>query len=756
MRYSFLLFFLACDPNVKVEPVDVVEEFITDADGDGYSEESGDCDDYDGSINIGAIEICDGVDNNCDGQIDEGVTTSFYADADGDGFGNAEYIEEACEPSEGFVPNGSDCDDANDQVYPSADEICDGIDNDCNELVDDGLGIFRYQDSDFDGYGDADVIVEACQDALGLSMISGDCDDSNVAINPDAIEVCDDVDNNCDGNVDEGVVQTYYIDADGDGFGDGNVVQEACYRPFGFAENGNDCDDIDPTISPAASEVCDDVDNNCDNLIDDVSAVNKNTYYADTDGDGYGDPNSTTQSCSLIVGFVVNNQDCDDFDSNVNPSGVEVCDGIDNDCDYAVDDGDPSLSGAPTWFLDADVDGFGNSVFTTEACIQPFGFVANSSDCNDIDATVNSNAIEICDGLDNDCDGLTDDDDATLDQTTRVISFWDDDQDGYGDPNNLISSCEVPNGYVENNDDCDDLDSAINPDTLWYLDADGDGFGDSNQSVMSCAQPVFMVSDSTDCADDDLTIFPGAPELCDGLDNDCDGAIPNESDGASSDCPSTSCLDILNQVPTSEDDVYWIDPDGNGAYEVYCDMTTQGGGWTLLLKTAGDTDLDYDDPLWTDYNLLNESSLDLTEVNAKMESFLSLPINELLGCFPTQGGHCIYADPFSNQSAVDLFSSGSQQFGSGFNGQAYSSWSWQPNCQYFGINTPYNYRRTRFGLTSNQENDCNSNDTAIGFGLAPYGHSPSGERWGSGQMCMSSNCSQGMVEEGFPGLLFGR
>ena len=756
MRYTFILLALACDPNVKVEPVDVVEDFVTDADGDGYTEEDGDCDDSDSSIHTGALEICDGVDNDCDGEVDEEVTTAFYADADGDGFGNAELMEEACEASEGFVPNGSDCDDTNDQIYPAADEICDGVDNDCNDLIDDGLGIFMYQDSDFDGFGNADVIIEACQVELGLSMISGDCDDSNAAIHPDATEVCDEVDNNCDGGIDEGVVETYYIDADGDGFGDVNVVQEACYRPAGYAENANDCDDINPTISPAASEVCDGIDNNCDNLIDDVSAVNQNTYYADTDGDGFGDANSTTQSCSIVAGFVENDEDCDDFDSDVSPNGVEICDGMDNDCDLAIDDADPSLSGAPTWYLDADVDGFGNGSFTAEACIQPTGFVADSSDCNDIDASINSDATEVCDGLDNDCDGLTDDDDATLDQSTRVTSFWDDDQDGYGDPNNLISSCEVPSGYVLNNDDCNDLDSSINPDTPWYADADGDGFGDVNQAILSCNQPIFMVADSTDCDDDDLTTYPGAQELCDGLDNDCDGTVPDEGDGSSSDCPSTSCLEILNQDSASVDDVYWIDPDGNGAYEVYCDMTTDGGGWTLLLKTAGDTDLDFDDPLWTDFNLLNEASLDLTATNAKMESFLSLPINELLGCFPTEGGHCIYADPFTNQSAVDIFSSGAQQFGSGFNGQEYSGWSWQPNCQYFGINTPYNYRRARFGLTSNQENDCNSNDTAIGFGLAPYGHSPSGERWGSGQMCMSTQCSQGNVEEGFPGLLYGR
>ena len=129
MRYTLILLALACDPNVKVEPVDVVEDFVTDADGDGYTDEDGDCDDSDSSVNIGAIEICDGVDNDCDGEIDEEVTTSFYADADGDGFGNPEYVEEACEASEGFVPNGSDCDDTNHEIYPAADDVCDGIDN---------------------------------------------------------------------------------------------------------------------------------------------------------------------------------------------------------------------------------------------------------------------------------------------------------------------------------------------------------------------------------------------------------------------------------------------------------------------------------------------------------------------------------------------------------------------------------------------------------------------------------------------------
>ncbi len=756
MRFTFLLAIWACDSSIKIDDTEVVEEGATDLDGDGYAEADGDCDDSDAAVHTGALEICDGVDNNCDGTIDEGVMSTFYADADGDGFGDASYAEEACDAPEGFVPNGSDCDDANDQIYPSADEVCDEIDNDCNGLVDDGVGDLMYQDADGDGFGDTDVVVASCQEGAGASRIGGDCDDTDASVHPDAEEVCDEIDNNCDGGIDEGVIGTYYIDADGDGFGDINGIEQGCYRPSGYAENADDCDDINSTISPAATEVCDGVDNNCDGQTDDSTSVNQNTYYADTDGDGYGNPDAVIQSCDMNAGYVVNDLDCDDADANVNPSATEVCDGIDNDCDLAADDDDPSLSNAPTWYLDADADGFGNGSFTTEACLQPFGFVADASDCDDLDGLVNSNATEICDGFDNNCNGDVDDDDATLDVSSALVSYFDSDGDGYGDPNMVMNSCQVVTGYVDNDDDCADDDSTIHPDTLWYLDADGDGYGDLEQSATSCLQPVSMVSDSTDCDDDDALTYPGATEICDGLDNDCDGVTPNENEGANSDCPSTSCLDILTADANSVDNVYWIDPDGSGAFEVYCDMTRQGGGWTLLLKTAGDTDLDYDDPLWTDLNLLNESSLDLTAVNAKMESFLSLPIDELLGCFPTQGGHCIYADPFSHQTARDIFSSGAQQFGSGFNGQAYSGWSWQPNCHYFGINTPYNYRRARFGLTANQENDCSSNDTAIGFGLGPSGHSTAGERWGSGQLCLSTNCSQGNVESGFPGLLFGR
>ena len=135
--FSFLMLILACETEEKTQPVDVVEDFVTDADGDGYTEEEGDCDDSDAHSHT--IEICDGIDNNYDGQIDEEVTTVFYADGDGDGFGNSEYVEEACERWMGLSLLGMIV--MMETIKYPADEICDGIDNDCNDLIDDGLGI---------------------------------------------------------------------------------------------------------------------------------------------------------------------------------------------------------------------------------------------------------------------------------------------------------------------------------------------------------------------------------------------------------------------------------------------------------------------------------------------------------------------------------------------------------------------------------------------------------------------------------------
>ncbi len=126
-----------------------------DQDGDGFTAEDGDCDDLDNSISPGADELCDGIDNDCDGTIDEDVKDDFYADADGDGFGSEESVE-ACEVPDGYSVVSGDCDDAEAESYPGNVEYCDDIDNNCDGQIDEDSAldtVVWYGDADGDGYG---------------------------------------------------------------------------------------------------------------------------------------------------------------------------------------------------------------------------------------------------------------------------------------------------------------------------------------------------------------------------------------------------------------------------------------------------------------------------------------------------------------------------------------------------------------------------------------------------------------------------
>lgn len=316
-----------------------------DADGDGYEGVLGtgdDCNDLDSKVNPSATEICNGVDDDCDGEIDEGLPTdTFYRDSDGDTYGDPSNSTQACSQPDGYVMNDEDCDDSNPEVHPGASEVCDdGLDNDCDTLTDcadlddcsQDPACITCTDNDSDGYA-----VE------GGDCGSIDCDDGNVSINPGATEVCNGVDDDCDESIDEG------FDVDGDGF-------TSC---------GGDCDDTNASVNPDADEVCSDgKDNDCngDTDCDDSNCVGDPACITctDNDGDGYAVEGG---SCGPI--------DCDDIHAEVNPGATEVCDGIDNDCDGDVDEE-----------FDADADGV--------------------ADCNDQCPNSDMNATVVIDGCNTD------------------------------------------------------------------------------------------------------------------------------------------------------------------------------------------------------------------------------------------------------------------------------------------------------------------------------------------------------------------
>ncbi|MDF1866454.1 MAG: BspA family leucine-rich repeat surface protein [Saprospiraceae bacterium] len=336
----------------------VQSTFYADTDGDGFGDANNttlacsvpngfvaddtDCDDSDANNFPGNTEICDGQDNDCDGLIDEGVQSTFYADTDGDGFGDASNSTLACSVPTGFVADDTDCDDGDANNYPGNTEICDGQDNDCDGLIDEGVQSTFYADTDGDGFGDANNTTLACSAPTGFVADNTDCDDADANNYPGNTEICDGQDNDCDGLIDEGVQSTFYADTDGDGFGDASNSTLACSAPTGFVTDDTDCDDADANNYPGNTEICDGQDNDCDGLIDEGV---QSTFYADTDGDGFGDANNTTLACSAPNGFVADNTDCDDADANNYPGNTEICDGQDNDCDGLIDEGFPDTDG---------------------------------------------------------------------------------------------------------------------------------------------------------------------------------------------------------------------------------------------------------------------------------------------------------------------------------------------------------------------------------------------------------------------------
>jgi hypothetical protein len=327
VRLWSLLLLVACETNAPEKGAGV------DVDGDGHLADD-DCDDNNAQINPSMPELCDGLDNDCNELVDDSPVEGLWVfeDADGDGFG-AGAGRAACGLPAGTSLKDGDCDDGDAERAPGLDERCDGLDNDCNERVDDdALDADPYAaDLDGDGWGDGGV-AWLCAPIEGLAPY-GDCDDADPLSAPDGVELCDGLDNDCDGALDEDPLdgQSWEADLDGDGWGAGAAVI-ACEAPSGFGAPG-DCDDGDGAVSPSADELCDGVDQDCDGDIDE-SSWDAPVWALDLDGDGFGDPAWAVTRCDGPTGYVPDAQDCDDGDPAVNPLGAEICgDGRDGDCD---------------------------------------------------------------------------------------------------------------------------------------------------------------------------------------------------------------------------------------------------------------------------------------------------------------------------------------------------------------------------------------------------------------------------------------
>ena len=359
---TLLALLYACRTTKDASDSDTQLVGMRDEDGDSYTVAEGDCDDGDAEVHPGATEDCDGVDDDCDGLADDGTVTTWYRDVDGDGYGDPLLSEAACEQPAGYVSAGTDCDDGSSVIHPGQAEECDHLDNNCDGTVDEGVSSVWYVDADSDGYGDPTNDAEDCEAPMGYVADNTDCNDHNARAWPENDEICDGVDNDCDGSVDEDLSTTYYyVDEDDDGFGNNDVGIYACSQPSDYVTLGDDCDDTDPFRYPTAVEADNGIDDNCDGIVD-------GTLDIDDDDDGYSETDG----------------DCDDTDSAVNPDAVEVSNGIDDDCDTLADDG--------TDTGDDDGDGW------TEA----------TGDCNDADSTVHPEATETVDSRDEDCDGTVD------------------------------------------------------------------------------------------------------------------------------------------------------------------------------------------------------------------------------------------------------------------------------------------------------------------------------------------------------------